>query len=207
MLYNYRKLYLGANVKTQLSAHSSSTRGRVSDSWPPLFHCVGENTWEELIPYRNAPLCAPEPRWCWGGRFPGGGWGGGEAAPRGAFRRVAPGPRLAAEDHVRAVLWAGGPGSLPGSPGCNGTCLITGAQPRIRREDGDGPLAGLLCFRSLQVPHLQPWALHPRACHGQTAFACFIHRPARAGLMKVQDSTQTVPVSGQEALSMPHRSL
>ena len=122
---------------------------------------------------------------------------------RGAFLMIAPGPWLAAEDHVRAVLWAGGPGSPPGSPGCSVTCLVTRAQPHIRREDGDSPPLGLLCFHSLQIPHLQPWGLYPRGFHGQVPFACFIHSPAHVGLMNMQDSTQKVPVSGQEGLSMP----
>lgn len=87
-----------------------------------------------------------------------------------------------------------GPGSPPGSAERRGTSLITRAQPHIRREDGDSPSLGLLCFHSLQVPHPQPWALHPSVFHGQVPFACFTHSPAYVRLMNKQNSTQTVPV-------------
>jgi len=73
---------------------------------------------------------------------------------------------------VRAVLRAGGPGSPPGSRGHGGKCLITRDQPPIRREDGDSPPLGLLRFHSLQVPHPQPWVLHPRGFNRQVPFPC-----------------------------------
>lgn len=98
VLYNYRELYLGADVKTQLSGHFSSTRGRVSGPWPALVPCAGEITWQEFIPY-HAPLCGSECQQCWG-MFSRGSWGRrrGRAPPM-----AAAGPCLAAEA-VRAVL-------------------------------------------------------------------------------------------------------
>lgn len=44
----------------------------MSDSWPALFHYVGENTWEELIPSLASLLCGSEPSDA-GGYFPAGG--------------------------------------------------------------------------------------------------------------------------------------
>lgn len=121
------------------------------------------------------------------GHFPR---GGGEAEPWGAFLVMVPGPWLAAEGHVGAELWAGGPGN---PPGCSGTCLITRARAHIRREGGDSPPPGLLCFHSLQVPHLQTWVLHPRGFHSQVPFACFIHSLAHVGLMNTWHSTPKCP--------------
>lgn len=103
---------------------------------------------------------------------------------------MVPGPWLAAEGHVGAELQAGGPGS---PPGCRGTCRITTAQAHIRREDGDSPPLGLLCFHSLQVPHPQTWVLHPRGFHSQVPFACLIHSPAHVGLLNMWHSTPKSP--------------
>lgn len=50
-----------------------------------------KNTWEEFIPYHNAPLCGPEPRWCWGDIFLQG-------------RRLSPCP-LSSSDPSLVTLW------------------------------------------------------------------------------------------------------
>lgn len=85
-----------------------------------------------------------------GGHFPRGCWGGGECSVAGSLLMTASGPWLATEDHIGAVLWA---------LGYSVTCLITRAQPHIRREMVTSASLGLLCSPHLQVPHLQFWAL------------------------------------------------
>lgn len=62
------------------------------------------------------------------------------------------------------------------------TALPARAQT-TRGEHGDSSPLAVLCFPSLQVPHLQPWALHPRGFNGHVRFACFVHGPPLVGLM------------------------
>lgn len=94
---------------------------------------------------------------------------------------AAAGPCLAAQG-VGAVLWARGPGSPPGHQGQRDSSQTT------RGEDGDSLPLAVLCFHSLQVLHLQPWALHPRGFNGKVRFACFIHSLFLEGLVNSTES-------------------
>lgn len=76
---------------------------------------------------------------------------------------AAAGPCLAAEG-VRAVLWAGGPGSPCGHQGLCDSSACQGTD----HQGGDGDSAPLtvLCFHSLQVLHLSPGLFTPEDLMG-----------------------------------------